>query len=279
MKHLQKIMGCLKIAHIEEKNTPFLSVWKNPNTENTGGSWYDYGARMYDPQLGRWHVVDPIAEEFPSWTLYHYVHNNPILLIDPTGMSATKYEDEEGKILLETKDDSDDVVKVSDDKVDQYKKHAELYEVEGMAEVYDSQGWNDNAKMDLLGFETTDELNSLDYASSQFSRQKLIDYFQDDRSVSSWSVFLMAEVASQNANPLNHIPAPINIKGPKLKLRSNSTPKPRVATSTPTKVNPWHKFRSEMGNGTFTKEKYGSTEAAQKAKNEAYKKWKRENGY
>ena len=36
-----------------------------------------------------WLSVDPLASEFPSWTPYHYVHNNPVNLIDPDGRSAT----------------------------------------------------------------------------------------------------------------------------------------------------------------------------------------------
>ncbi|WP_286444081.1 MULTISPECIES: hypothetical protein [unclassified Myroides] len=35
-----------------------------------------------------WLSVDPLAEEFPGWNPYHYVHNNPVNLVDPTGMSA-----------------------------------------------------------------------------------------------------------------------------------------------------------------------------------------------
>nr|WP_319572375.1 DUF6443 domain-containing protein [uncultured Draconibacterium sp.] len=55
---------------------------------------YDYGARFYDPQLGRWHSVDPLASDYPSWTPYHFVHNNPIILVDPTGMGADWFENE-----------------------------------------------------------------------------------------------------------------------------------------------------------------------------------------
>lgn len=32
--------------------------------------------------------MDPLADQFPSYTPYHYVHNNPVNLVDPTGMSA-----------------------------------------------------------------------------------------------------------------------------------------------------------------------------------------------
>ncbi|MCF8380828.1 MAG: hypothetical protein K9H49_14745 [Bacteroidales bacterium] len=50
---------------------------------------------MYDPAIGRWHVIDPIAELYNSLSPYHYALNNPIRYTDVLGMGADEFNDED----------------------------------------------------------------------------------------------------------------------------------------------------------------------------------------
>ena len=45
----------------------------------------DYGARFYDPAIGRWNTLDPVLEKYSSWSPYQYCINNPIIIKDVNG--------------------------------------------------------------------------------------------------------------------------------------------------------------------------------------------------
>lgn len=76
------------MAYLSENNSNDNKYLYNENELNADHNlyWYHYGARYYDPQLGRWMAVDP-ADEF--YSPYLYCGNNPIRFTDQDGSEET----------------------------------------------------------------------------------------------------------------------------------------------------------------------------------------------
>ena len=49
---------------------------------------YDYGARNYDPTIGRFFGVDPISEDYYNISTYQFAHNNPVWKIEIEGLEG-----------------------------------------------------------------------------------------------------------------------------------------------------------------------------------------------
>jgi len=100
-------MGCRKLTYYTTETTPLkVATGKGLESEKVVQGFLS---------------VDPLAHMFPHQSPYMAMDGNPILMIDPTGMSATKYEDEMGNFLAETDDGSTDVVTITNDKLAGFK--------------------------------------------------------------------------------------------------------------------------------------------------------------
>ncbi len=90
-------MNFAGIANASSANpTNFYKYNGKEKQDEFGLDWYDYGARMYDSQIGRFHTIDPWGEKYVYQSPYVYAHNNPIVLIDWMGLgdipSSTQQE-------------------------------------------------------------------------------------------------------------------------------------------------------------------------------------------
>ncbi|WP_010518689.1 DUF6443 domain-containing protein [Croceivirga radicis] len=75
--------------------------WKYNSKElqdEMGLNMYDYGARNYDPALGRWFGIDELAEDYSSLSPYAFVGNNPMINLEIDGRFWIRTVDENGNV-------------------------------------------------------------------------------------------------------------------------------------------------------------------------------------
>ena len=75
----------------DEYRFGFNGMLSDEEVNNGWGLSYNTEFRQYDPRLGKWLSVDPLAADFTAWSPYNYVLGQPTMFIDPDGRAPRGY--------------------------------------------------------------------------------------------------------------------------------------------------------------------------------------------
>lgn len=124
--------------------------------EDNGLEYYDYGARMYDPVVGRWWGVDALTGQMPDWSPYNFGFNSPLRYVDPTGLAPDDWvKDKDGNVRWrENVNSAEDIDPLSGDTY-LGKSGVGLDESSGNTQFFNSDGTIDEGVRSMAEFTVT----------------------------------------------------------------------------------------------------------------------------